>query len=491
MARIQRILQKIFGVNAPTDDIAVLGSFKTGIPVYTNNIATLQNNAYEEGYGATLVGNEAPFMEEQNSIPYILSKQLAYLFQEGIPEYDAETTYYKGSIVKTLNEKNQPVLYYSLIDDNTGNPVTNTESWKKVELGSGSGTSLPLFTPVIQDHVLSFEETMGFALQGTYVYKTGIAGERYGYPDFIQRCFDEKSDGTASQVTLGDSTITMYTNANGHIFYDIADKPAVDAWFNTWGIAWFFGVDAENERVFLPRNNWYFKTNGQAGEYIAPTLPKFNWSISHIKTAAENPNTSGGIKWTLQETGGNEGGYYTLDAGIISFDSAASNPIYSGTTVQPPSVGSYLYIVVGNTSEVTHVTTTIPDFEIISQVNKNTSDIVDLKDNGGMPDLDNGINMGLPQYPTSTTLDTKFTPPVNGYIKIIANRRSGGNTLIGYIITPDKNTLKLFDAPAYNANFFNCFIPISKGNQFYMITDSTSNTWNIMEQKFYPMKGVN
>lgn len=135
MTKIKRVTQKIFGVNAPSDDIAVMGSFKTGTPVYTDDVEKLQNTAYESGYGATLIANEAPFMEEQNSVPYILSKQLAYMFQEGIPEYDEDTTYYTNSICKVENK-----LYFSTVDDNKGNnPTGDTTNWTEFKTGGSSG----------------------------------------------------------------------------------------------------------------------------------------------------------------------------------------------------------------------------------------------------------------------------------------------------------------------------------------------------------------
>lgn len=42
-------------------------------------------------------------------------------------------------------------------------------------------------------------------------------------------------------------------NNNGHIYYDVADKELVDAIYDKNGIAWMYGIDTENERVFLPR----------------------------------------------------------------------------------------------------------------------------------------------------------------------------------------------------------------------------------------------
>ena len=46
--------------------------------------------------------------------------------------------------------------------------------------------------------------------------------------------------------------------ANGHKFYNIVDKAIIDTFYNAMGIAWFFGIDTENERVFLPRNKYLF-----------------------------------------------------------------------------------------------------------------------------------------------------------------------------------------------------------------------------------------
>lgn len=47
----------------------------------------------------------------------------------------------------------------------------------------------------------------------------------------------------------------LYINANRHQFYSIAEKPTVDKIFNQYGIADFYGIDEENERVFLPRES--------------------------------------------------------------------------------------------------------------------------------------------------------------------------------------------------------------------------------------------
>ena len=67
-----------------------------------------------------------------------------------------------------------------------------TEAGKDV-IRNTAGSGFSLFDVVEKDHILSFEESMGFGLLGTYVYKEPVAGSRYGYPDFYNECVAQKS----------------------------------------------------------------------------------------------------------------------------------------------------------------------------------------------------------------------------------------------------------------------------------------------------------
>lgn len=128
MAKIQRQTQKIFAGNATSEELAVFGSMKTGNPIYTDNIEELQSADYEQGWSSAIVADEAPFLEEMNAVQYGLSKQLAYLFQNGIPEWDEGTTYYKNTGFCQVDG----IIYQSLTDENLGNnPQTDTTNWKK------------------------------------------------------------------------------------------------------------------------------------------------------------------------------------------------------------------------------------------------------------------------------------------------------------------------------------------------------------------------
>lgn len=138
MPKIERKTQKIFGGNAESDQLAVFGSMIAGTPVYNDDIETLQSEAYTEGWQVAVAANEAPFMEEMNGVQYGFSKQLAYLFQQGIPEWDAGTTYYLNSFCQVGG-----VIYKSKLDENINHsPGDDTEEiyWTPFKAGdSGSG----------------------------------------------------------------------------------------------------------------------------------------------------------------------------------------------------------------------------------------------------------------------------------------------------------------------------------------------------------------
>ena len=214
--------------------------------------------------------------------------------------------------------------------------------------------SWSMFDTVLKDHLLTYEESKGLALQGTYVYKDAIAGERYGYPDFYAKCLEEYNEATATETVNG---VTVKVHSNGHKFYAIANKTAIDGFFNTMGSAWFYGVDTANECVFLPRNNFFEQMTGnvaEVGDSIQAGLPNitgwaqltrtdgFAWRV-YSSDGALSSHVTGSIATTTDTKGGT--GINTL-----SLNASLSNPIYGNSnTVQPNAVKKLLYICVGNT----------------------------------------------------------------------------------------------------------------------------------------------
>lgn len=128
MAKLTRALQKIFcGGVPPINAVAVFGSLKAGSPEFSDDPADIQSlPAYEAGWAGATVLNQAPALQDMNALQFLFSRQLKYLFQQGIPEYSAEETYFIGSWV--TNSTGVP--YVSLVNDNLGNDLLDPTKWR-------------------------------------------------------------------------------------------------------------------------------------------------------------------------------------------------------------------------------------------------------------------------------------------------------------------------------------------------------------------------
>lgn len=84
--------------------------------------------------------------------------------------------------------------------------------------------ALAIFDTITKDHVLTYEESKGLALQGTYVYKDAIAGSRYGYPDFYNTVIEEYNNSP---------TKDFWTKANITPVGTLVDNQGVLSGFST------------------------------------------------------------------------------------------------------------------------------------------------------------------------------------------------------------------------------------------------------------------
>lgn len=127
MSKITRQTMQIFGSNAGANQIEQFGSLASGVPVYTTNIATIQALAnYLVGWFGGVVGANLPAIEDLNAICYLFAYQIAYGLQSGIPEWDAGTTYFIGSVA----QDGLGNAFVSITDTNLNNALTSTANWK-------------------------------------------------------------------------------------------------------------------------------------------------------------------------------------------------------------------------------------------------------------------------------------------------------------------------------------------------------------------------
>lgn len=129
MAKITRSQQKIFGGSlTPSGNIAKFGSLAAGSPSYTNDPAVLQSlSQYLNGWSAAVLGSNSPALQDRNALDFLMTRQIAYLLQAGLAEWDSATPYYIGSWCQV-----DGVPYVALTDNTGQNPTTETNDWRLV-----------------------------------------------------------------------------------------------------------------------------------------------------------------------------------------------------------------------------------------------------------------------------------------------------------------------------------------------------------------------
>lgn len=165
MAKLPRKTQKIFCGNPTSENqTSVFGTMKTDNKQYSTDVGTLQSNeAYEQGWKSATIASYKPFMEDFNTLNYINTSQLAYLFQQGIPEWDSATTYYINSFCTYNGE-----MWKSLIDDNVNNTPLEGEAWKLFATDTDLSRIQEEITALQNDKV----SKSGDAMTGTLVINT-------------------------------------------------------------------------------------------------------------------------------------------------------------------------------------------------------------------------------------------------------------------------------------------------------------------------------
>lgn len=127
MAKLTRVFQKVFASTASGTQVGVFGSLAAGSPAYTSDPTTVQSlSAFLSGWYSAVIGGNSPAIQDMNSLFFLGFRQLAYLFQAGIPEWDTSTIYFIGSFASDGIGN----IYVSLTDNNTGNALSSTANWK-------------------------------------------------------------------------------------------------------------------------------------------------------------------------------------------------------------------------------------------------------------------------------------------------------------------------------------------------------------------------
>lgn len=188
---LDRKYQKIFGGSlTPTGNISVYGTKKEGNVSYSDNLDLIQSNNWLLGMIGGTSSDKAPYLQDLNGIFYTITKQLAYIFQAGIPEWESQTEYFANKSFVSYGGN----IYIALQDNTNKQPNTELAYWQVVN------------KDIFLNNGLSFENT--------YSYKKN---DCVNYTDYY--------GNTIKVFSLVDNNTQEPTTAN---VYNVKSKMEVD-----------------------------------------------------------------------------------------------------------------------------------------------------------------------------------------------------------------------------------------------------------------------
>lgn len=126
-SNLTRYTNQLFGSAAGTNQIAQFGSLFAGTPQFVNtgNIETMMSlSNWLTGWDGAAIGGNSPAIEDMNAFCTVMSYQIGYIMQKGIPAWDSGTTYFTNDMVSSAGK-----IYISVQDTNLNNAVSMTAWW--------------------------------------------------------------------------------------------------------------------------------------------------------------------------------------------------------------------------------------------------------------------------------------------------------------------------------------------------------------------------
>lgn len=190
------------------------------------------------------------------------------------------------------------------------------------------------------------------AREGQYIgiFNNSTSGQSYAYPFLGEIDLSSyKTDYSEESVSLYNYA-TVKKHSNGHLYYDVNSDAAeeIDKLYNNTGMAWVYGVDLENERVRIPRNDWYFMggSPSNVGRMTPAGIPDVVATFGGLSTDNQSI-AKGAVKLSTTK---HKGGAAGEGDKVAIFDAALCNSVYGGSdTVQTNAVRLIGYMVTGKT----------------------------------------------------------------------------------------------------------------------------------------------
>lgn len=228
MARLARYTQTLFGNTAGANQMGQFGSFAAGTPTaYTGALITptiIQSlSQYAAGWFSAIVGANSPAVEDWNALCYLFAYQLSYVMQAGIPEWDAGTTYFTGSVAQDGSGN----AFVSLTNNNLGNVLTDATNWKPF----GGGANIISINPATQSPYVMTAADSG----KTFFVNSANGAMQFNLPAPVLN-FNFRVVDIAGACSTISNQITFHRNGSELFEGLAADYLGTSPW-GTWPIA--------------------------------------------------------------------------------------------------------------------------------------------------------------------------------------------------------------------------------------------------------------
>lgn len=400
MAQQTRVVQRIFGETGLTNDFAQIGSAAAGTPLLTKDLTTIQQLAqYSEGLVGTSINQGdtiLPRLQDFNSLLFLITTQLAYILQNGIPEWinSVDQRYYANISYVTVGGN----VYQAILGDDATNinsqrdPTTEPTWWRLIRTPVERG-----FLP--GDYIQRGGNAVALSVEHPRFCLTNFSGSTSvdvaNVPDYVPwlrsqtAVYLEGQGGEVSQFagTVAGSVFTLDDNtANNAIFAALEEDQAAFGTFTDWRTIDIDGTTFDMTALTPPRSitvtgsptsgvqNAVFYPHRIAGStttarlisLVGRTLRGASTGevISGLLrrdrmqqiTGSASPRDAGFFTSLDQSTGAltsqitGESSRMSIEAvasGPLQFDSANSPDARTGPDTHGPDFGSHIYQFVG------------------------------------------------------------------------------------------------------------------------------------------------
>lgn len=396
MTKYTRLTGKVFGSSATAtgDDpeIGQFGSALAGTYNGTTDISIIQSlPAWQKGFiGCVTPNTQFPPLPEMTGFGKVLSHQICYLLQQGVPEYDSGTTYYTGNWCSYNNS-----LYTAKVDGFSNIAPTDTTKWDKFTGGFSRNygeivtSSLPITDSTLHladGSLLSATNYPEFVSYISSIYTPPTTITYYAWWTGLESV-DIYCYTLNTSLNVGDDVYSYNSGTNsfsiiGFVYSVTSSSSAI---FEIDGVRAGWGRYSSEDKASTVFSQKYFTTEadwqasyttyGECGKYVYNStnntvrIPLYNSYFTNTVnpqnlgtlTEASLPNIKG--TFNHETTGGTATGAFSIGSSIagenaapggdtdhlINFNAGSYNSIYkdSATTVNTQSIKQLVYIVVG------------------------------------------------------------------------------------------------------------------------------------------------